>query len=78
MGMMSMGRKALNPPSNNVFDDQEPFCKKVPGPPKTFYYSYFEIFFVCDKPYVSLWLKLSGGFGILDLIFISFPDKILP
>jgi hypothetical protein len=27
----------LNPPSINASGGQEPFCKKVPGPPKTFY-----------------------------------------
>jgi hypothetical protein len=27
----------LNPPPDNASGGQEPFCKRVPGPPKTFY-----------------------------------------
>jgi hypothetical protein len=52
----------LNPPVIYASGGQEPFWKRVPGPPKTFAWTIpgTLIFFV--SLCVSSWLKLNGGF----------------
>jgi hypothetical protein len=52
---------ALDSPDNNASGGQEPFCKRVPGPPKTFYQVLFLPYLLALRRVSSRFTKMGGG-----------------